>query len=561
MTMDRRVFLQAASAAGLYATVAPPVVAGSSRDWAALAAVDTKPMQPVDANISATGRSAMVSSDHPLANAAALWALERGGNAADAFMTAAIAQCVLEPTMTTLAGGFGFGYFDAKRGEMRQVGGGFAPPGSLPLNLPYDEAKSWTGWSAMVPGYLRGLETAHKTFGRLDWKDLWEPGIAYAEHGFRIDHLLWGYTFHAGKMLARFEGAGRSAWMKNGYMVSVGDLLRQPELAATMKMLQANGADSFYTGPFARKFVDAVNRHGGSLSLDDMAKMPGYSAPAFKPGPASGSGKYRGYDVGHTGAGLNILMTRLLERGDLRSLGHPERNADALYRMVRIIQELWAVSRNANSSEGAIDEVQEHARLISDVTVERVWKDIESGKPKPFLGFDAATCALTIVDAEGNVACGTHSSSSEAYGSGIWVDGVVVNRPVFMRKYKLPAGLSTAQWIFKNGKPVFVMASPSRSFLECLLQATANTFEYGMSLKDSALAKRFGHPHPGMQEVEIEGDIDWDIQQALTARGIGLFPVSPHDFNAGSIQALHFRPDGAIEGVADPRRRGQVKPL
>ena len=143
--------------------------------------------------------------------------------------------------------------------------------------------------------------------------------------------------------------------------------------------------------------------------------------------------------------------------------------------------------------------------------------------------------------------------------SGIWVDGIVVNRPVFLRKYKLPGGLTTAQWIFKDGKPVFAMATPSRSFLEAVLQATANTFEYGMDLKASVQAKRFGHPHPGTESIEIEGDIDWDIQKAIAARGIEQYPVSPNDFNMGSIHAIHIQDDGTIHGVADPRRRGQAR--
>jgi gamma-glutamyltranspeptidase/glutathione hydrolase len=413
----------------------------------------------------------------------------------------------------------------------------------------------------MVPGYLRGLEEVHKAFGRLDWKELWEPGIAFAEDGFTMDHILWGYTWHSRKMLGRFEGAGRSNWLSDGYMPSVGDRFRQPELAATMKALQAEGADWFYVGPFATRFVDTVNRYGGALSMQDMANMQGYVTAGDKPGASSGAGAYRGYDVGHVGVGLNILMTRLLERGDFRNIGHPESNVDALYYMARIIQEMWALSSGSYSFE--VDEsagmVEQHMALISDDTVERVWKEVESGPPKPFTGFAAGTCALTIVDAEGNVANGTHSSSSEAYGSGIWVDGVVVNRPVFMRKYKLPGGLTTAQWVFKDGKPVFAMATPSRSFLECCLQATANTFEFDLSLKESVHAKRFGHPHPGMQEIEIEGDISWEIQQALAERGIGQYPVSPNDFNMGSIQAIHVQPDGTIHGVADPRRRGQAK--
>ena len=71
------------------------------------------------------------------------------------------------------------------------AGGGFGIPEAIRLDEPYSEEQAWTGWSATVPGYLRGLESAHSAFGKLNWEDLWEPAIAFAEEGFKIDHFLW----------------------------------------------------------------------------------------------------------------------------------------------------------------------------------------------------------------------------------------------------------------------------------------------------------------------------------------------------------------------------------
>jgi len=535
----------------------------ATKDLITLAQQDLKPLSRVNKHVFSVGHQAMVSSDHPLATEAGLWALQRGGNAADAYMTAAIAQCVLEPTMTSLGGGFGLGYFDNNKGEFNMAGGGFGIPEAIPLDEPYSEEQAWTGWSATVPGYLRGLESAHSAFGKLNWEDLWEPAIAFAEEGFKIDHFLWGYTYYSRKMLGRFEGSGRANWFDNGHMIGVGDILRQPELASTMKILQREGADWFYQGSFAKHFVEMVNRYGGEVTLQDMTKMKGYATPkGMIPGPQLGCGKYRGYDIGTWSDGLNILAIRLMERADLRNIGHPSENADALYIMVRIIQEIWAMDTapwNFDPTESN-STLARHQRLISDDLVNSIWEEIKEGKPKPFEGFAAGTCGLAVVDAEGNVAGGTHSTSSTSYGTGIWVDGVIVNRPVFLRKYtNVPAGINTTQWVFKDGRPVYVMATPSRSFLECVLQGTANIFEFGMNLEQSGYAKRFGHPHPGMYGIEIEGDIDDDIQKELVARGIKLFPVSPMDFNMGSIQAVHIQADGSIHGLADPRRAGMAK--
>ncbi len=163
------------------------------------------------------------------------------------------------------------------------------------------------------------------------------------------------------------------------------------------------------------------------------------------------------------------------------------------------------------------------------------------------------------MDAEGNVAAGTHSSSSEPFGTGINVDGVVLNRATYLRKYRnLPIGFSTQLWLLRDGVPALVMATPSRSLMECLLQGAANFVEYEMTGAEVVRAPRFGHPHPGITAAEIEGDFGDDMLANLESRGHALFPVSPKDANMGSIHAVRWLADGTLEGVADPRRRGRA---
>ena len=251
--MHRRDMLISTLAGSAALAFAPRAAAGGQRDWATLAREDLKPIQPNLANVLATGSRVMASSDHPYATEAALWALERGGTAADAYMTAAIAQCVLEPTMTTLGGGFGMAFWEAETGQLKQGGGFFAFPSGAPATEPYDERRSWTAWGAMVPGFVRGLEVCHEAWGKLPWKDLFEPAIVFAREGFVIDHMLWGYAKATRKMIGRFPNTGRDAWFRNGYMLGVGDMLRQPALAATLEALRDEGPDYFYTGPFARE--------------------------------------------------------------------------------------------------------------------------------------------------------------------------------------------------------------------------------------------------------------------------------------------------------------------
>ena len=574
--MDRRSFLQSSIAAGAVgaaacvdaadtpgsaaspvATTTPsqsgfPGATGTpgERDWAAMARVDLKPPQPIAGHVRAVAEAPMVSTDHPCATEAALWALERGGTAADAYITAALVQCVLEPAMTTLGGGFGVTFFRADTGELSTAGGAFAFPSGAPASEPYDEARSWTGFGAMVPGYVRGLESAHAAYGRLPWHDLWEPAIAFAENGFVIDHMLWGYVHHARKMVGRFAGPGRDNWFRDGYLLGVGDTVRLPELAATMTHLRDEGGDYFYTGPFARKLVDEVQRRGGGITLDDLAAMQGFVSPSWKSGDAGGA-PYRGYEIAPSSGLLFQLGLQVFEAADLRALGPPTDSVEALHIQMRVAQELWR--RGADVTPDTQDD------FISPDNARRVWQDIRSSAPRPFLGFAAATCGNVIVDGQGNVAAGTHSSSSEAFGTGINVDGVVMNRATYLRKYlNLPIGFSTQLWLYRDGRPALVMATPSRSLMECLLQAAANFVEYEMDGGQVVRAPRFGHPHPGITAAEIEGDFGDAALAELEARGHALFPVSPRDANMGSVHAVRWLEDGRLEGVADPRRRGRA---
>ena len=579
--MDRRLFLQTSVAAGVVGSAgcvagdeAPAGEADRSgnpdagtagtpgdpastpptpgeRDWAALGRADLKPARPIEDHIRAVSPTAMVSTDHPYATEAALWALERGGTAADAYITAALVQCVVEPSMTTLGGGFGVTFFDAASGELSTAGAGFAFPSGAPATEPYDEARSWTGFAAMVPGYVRGLETAQAAYGRLPWEDLWEPAIAFAENGFVIDHTLWGYLHHSRKMVGRFAGPGRDNWFRDGYLPGVGETVHLPELAATMTHLREEGGDYFYTGPFARKLVDEVARRGGGITMDDLAAMGGFVSPSWKSGEPGGA-SYRGYEVAPSSGLLFQLGLQVFEAADLRGMGPPAESLEALHTQIRVAQELW--HRGGALTAGG------EAGFTSPENARRVWQDIRDRPPRPFTGFAAATCGNVIFDAEGNVAAGTHSSSSEPFGTGINVDGVVMNRAVYLRKYtNLPVGFSTQLWLYRDGRPALVMATPSRSLMECLLQGAAGFVEYGMDGGQVVAAPRFGHPHPGIDAAEIEGDFGDEAIAALEEQGHSLFPVSPRDANMGSIHAVRRLPDGGLEGVADPRRRGRAR--
>ncbi|MBN1222467.1 MAG: gamma-glutamyltransferase [Candidatus Aminicenantes bacterium] len=559
--MDRRDFLKKAASIGAI-TASGGIGASFAREegstpaiggrWSKMAMTDLKPLAPIPEHIAAVGRRGMVSSSHPVATEAALWALERGGTAADAYITAAFAQVVLEPTMTTLGGGWWIHYFDAAKNRLHEGTSAFATPAAAKGSM--SNADTMTGRAVMVPGWVRGAELSHKKWGRLSWAELLEPAIDIAENGLIIDHLLWGWTFEKKGLVGRYP-EGREIWFPNGYMLGVGDTLRQPHLAMTLKRLKDEGPDYFYTGRWAKNMVAAVRARGSRITGEDLRNyQPGEFTDGWQPGSNDGlaATTFRGYEVGPPSLAMFGLGFNLVEAGDLRSRGRPSDNADSLYLLIRIMQEMWHTGLQYNTKT--------HDKLVSKEYAEQLWPLIENGPPRPFNGFDAGTCALAIVDSEGNMASGDHSISSSIYGTGIFVDGVVLNRVLYNIKYDFPRGIATSVWLFKGGKPVLTMASPSVAFTECVLQNVTNVVEYGMDLHESVLQPRFGHTDQNFGGTQIEGSFSEEILQEVEKRGMELMRTSPWYVYMGSCQGVMLnQQNGTITGVADPRRRGMAK--
>ncbi len=515
---------------------------------------DPRPLKPDKSRLRATASRAMVSTSHPYATEAALDALRQGGTAVDAYLTAAITQTVLQPVMTTLGGGLYVTYYDQASNTVAQGGTGFASPAAEDGRLEsYDLT---TGRTVMVPGYVASVYAISQRWGKLPWRDLFEPAIRYAREGFTIDHLLWGWTFEYSRWLGR-NPEGREIWYPDGHLLSVGDTLRQTKLAITLERLRDEGPGYFYTGAWARNFVDAVRAHGGRMTYEDLAqfKIEGdgswFAADGDTPMPVT-RGRFRDYEVVAPANAMMVLALNLVEEGDLRRIGHPSESADALYYLIRIVQEAWHT--------GLLLRPNNHDVLTSKEYARQVWKIIEGGPPRPYKGISAGTCAITVVDEAGNVACGDHSSSSSPYGTGIIVDGVIANRVVFQHNSTLPSGIFTSLIVMKDGKPAMAIASPSRSFFSTILMNTVNVLEYGMDLWDSVNQPLFGAPGPTYPGEEIETSFGEDLIKQIEKRGMRVMRVAPWEIHMGSCHAVVIDQEaGQLHGVADPRRLGMAK--
>jgi gamma-glutamyltranspeptidase / glutathione hydrolase len=221
----------------------------------------------------------MIASAHPLASRAGVEVLQAGGNAIDATLAVQAVLNVVEPQFSGIGGGCFLVYYDAKTRQTHCLDGREETPAAARREDFLDaagkvKADAMTGGAAVgVPGTVAALWQAHGRWGKLPVARLLEPAIRLAEDGFGVTPGLRVDLEHNLSRVRRFP-ATRAAFLRpDGSLPEVGDLLKQPDLARTFRLLADQGPKTFYEGEIARDIVLAV--HGaayqpGRLSLDDL---------------------------------------------------------------------------------------------------------------------------------------------------------------------------------------------------------------------------------------------------------------------------------------------------
>eukprot|EP00795_Rhopilema_esculentum_P004505 gene4505-20752_t len=214
-------------------------------------------------------KHAAVSSDHHLCSEMGKGILQKGGSAVDAVITVQFCVEVVNSHSTGIGGGGFMLVFDKKTGKASSID--FRE--TLPLG--YKDNKNKTqGETILVPGVMRGLEHAHKKFGKLKWADLFQPAIELCEKGFKI-HAALGHALEKKKDYIMSHPGLKELYAPQGTVLKEGEILKRPKLAVTYKKLAKEGADAFYTGSMAAQIVKDVQTAGGFMTLTDLS---GYRA-------------------------------------------------------------------------------------------------------------------------------------------------------------------------------------------------------------------------------------------------------------------------------------------
>ena len=220
---------------------------------------------------------AAIATAHPLATQAGMEILNQGGNAFDAAVAITAALAVVEPYSSGLGGGGFWLLHRAEDGKQIMLDGRETAPSKAGKNMYLDKSGevipglSLNGpMAAAIPGVPAGIVHLNDYYGRLKLEQNLAPAIRYAKEGFQVSELYRQLTQFRLEVLKNSPEAAK-IFLKDNDLPLVGHLIKQPDLAETLKLIAQKGRDGFYAGPLAEKLVQGVNQNGGIWSMTDLS--------------------------------------------------------------------------------------------------------------------------------------------------------------------------------------------------------------------------------------------------------------------------------------------------
>src|SRR5215471_10081188 len=276
-----------------------------------------------------TSKRDMVAAANPLAVEAGYQILREGGNAVDAAVAIQMVLNLVEPQSSGIGGGTFILFHNGRNGLLTTYDGReTAPAAAKPDRFLGPEGKPLLffdavvgGKSVGVPGTLRALELAHRQYGKLPWAQLFDPAIELAERGFAVSARL-SASIVGEKGRLRQDRVHAYFFNADGSPLAVGQTLKNPAFAATLKRVAAEGADALYKGSIAADIVETVRSAASNPGDMTEADLAGYKAKVREPV----CGRYRAWRVcgmpPPSSGGITVLqILGALEPFDMRAVG------------------------------------------------------------------------------------------------------------------------------------------------------------------------------------------------------------------------------------------------
>jgi gamma-glutamyltranspeptidase/glutathione hydrolase len=532
----------------------------------------------------------MVASTQRIASQVGVDIMKRGGNAVDAAIATAFTLAVTYPVAGNLGGG-GFMMIRLRDGRTTAIDYREIAPLAATRDLYLGpqgelikgEGSSLIGYRAAgVPGTVAGMALALRKYGsgKLTWTQLIEPARKLALNGFPLSHAQTQSLRKYAKTLNLYADS-RRIFLRGGRYFNEGEVLRQPELAATLARLQKGGAREFYEGQTARLIAADMKQHNGLITLQDLRGYTPKERAVLR-------STYRGYPVlsmppPSSGGAVLIQMLNILEGYKLGRMGYSssERYHLLTEAMRRAFADRAAYMGDTDFVRVPISGITDKnyaARQRAGINVQRASSSRTVGAGKPPGTESTETTHFTVIDSAGNAVSNTYTlngaygSSVTAQGTGILLNnemddftskpgapnlfGVIQSERNAIAPRKRPLSSMTPTFVLrKNGTLWFTLGSPGGpTIINTVLQVMSNVIDHGMDIQAAVDAPRIHHQWLPDEIVYEPFGLSADTQRALQAME-HKFVDKPRYM--GDAQAVMIEEKTGIRlGASDARQEG-----
>ena len=478
-----------------------------------------QPLQAVQQKKVSCNKAAVVSA-HPLASMAGIEIMKKGGNAFDAAIATQLALAVVYPGAGNLGGG-GFLVAHTKNGNNICIDYRETAPGLSHKDMYLDKdsipipSLSQKGHLACgTPGTVAGLFATMK-YARLHFSKLVDPAIKLAENGFPVSA---SQAKSLNDNRAHFLTANRkqTAFTKDS-LWKEGDILKQPELAYTLKRIRNNGPDEFYKGSIARQIVDEMATANGIISLQDLANYKAILRPPVE-------FDYKGYRIvsaplPSSGRIMLAQMMKMVENRNIAAMGF--QTAESVQLMVEIERRAYADRANFMGDADFVKVPVKH--MLSSAYLQQRMSDFVpglAGNSKAIVSGNIPeseeTTHISIIDDMGNAVSVT-TTLNDSYGSRVVVSGAgfllnnemddfsiregypnlygaIGNAANAIAPKKRMLSSMTPTIVLKDGLPYIIAGSPGGTTITTsIFQTLINLLEFRLSPEDAVNKPKFHH--------------------------------------------------------------------
>ncbi len=521
-----------------------------------------------------------IASAHPLATQAGYLILERGGNAFDAAIAVSAALSVVEPYSSGLGGGAFFLLHREQDKYQTFIDAREKAPSAATAEMYLDaqgmvipKASLVGPLASGIPGLPAGLIYLSKQYGTLPLEECLAPAIELAEKGFPVYMRL----ISALKVARRSRGLSQKlieVFTPNNDLPEVGQLIKQPELASTLRLIASQGHEGFYNSDFTKTMVEEANRDGSIWHVDDFKS---YAVIEREPIKLNFMGHKLTLAPPPSSGGTTIAtILNIVSNYDYKSMPRDTFTHLLIEAMRRAYKDRAEYLGDPDFVEVPVDMLisKNHAsNHLATIDLDKASPSIKNSEIQQtaYVAKGTETTHFSILDQEGNRVATTQTINTW-FGSGYMLPtaGIILNnemddfsaKPYVPNRYGLVHGqgnsIAPNKRMLSSMSPTFIeskdqlaiLGTPGGARIITMVLLSLVSWTEGADADEMTSKKRFHHQYLP-DEVRYEnGAFDNGVIESLKSKGHHLKEISDY----GNMQVVTMKySDGSVMASSDPR--------